>query len=181
MSNKDKAEEATAGTTNLPAVVNDDEAQERFTKRLKTFEKSINTSKSAIREASEIALQHFEKHGDTSLLQRCLDSVETHGKNFVRVAALKMWMRDHSPLTMVDGKLVKDVSEDANKFNIEAALKTPFWDYAPDTEQVQFTASDIVTALKHALNKFKNEKKYKPADEAAKAEIAKAERAVAGL
>lgn len=150
-----------------------------FDKLLMKFKGATTQSKEAIRNASEMALRHFAEHGDVVWLQDCLVAIEEH-KNYVRRAAFLKWAAAHAPLTLEEGKLVKDKSKTAVEMNIEGACKQPFWEFAPDPEQVNFSTDDVVVALKRTVKKFHRDR-YNPASEAAAAKLAEAETAIAKL
>lgn len=148
-----------------------------FDKALKGFTASTKSSMEHALACALLSLTHFEAHGDTSQIQRFHDAMP---KDYARRAAYLLWLRDHSPLTTKDGKFVKDTTEAARPFNLDAAKAKPFWEYAPEREQVAFGANDVVVALERAVKRFKGEKKH-AADDKATAILALAEAAVATL
>lgn len=161
-----------------PAAGAASSASSAFDKALKGFVASISKSMTFARECAEMAIRHFQEHGDVTYLQRFRDAMP---ENYSRRAAFDLWMRDHSPITMKDKRLVKDNSETAKPFNIDGACAKPFWDYAPEREQVAFGADDVVISIERVLHRFENTKKYKPADDAAQARLDLAKAAIANL
>jgi hypothetical protein len=148
-----------------------------FDKALKGFASSIKTNMSFALACAVLSLTHFEAHGDTSYIQRFHDAMP---KDYARRAAYLLWLREHSPLTMKDGKFVKDTTEAAIEFDLAGAKAKPFWEYAPEREQVAWGANDVVVALERAIKRFKSGKKP-AADDAATAKLALADAAVAAL
>lgn len=149
----------------------------KFEEKLAKFIKVTTVSKQLALELSIMALEHFKEHGQVAQLQQFHDAMP---ENFHRRAALLLWLRDHSPITMEGGKFFKDKTEDAIAFNLEGALAKPFWDYAPPKEQVQFGKDDVIVQLKRVVSRFKS-KRYDANDEDALAMVDKAEEAIRGL
>jgi len=150
-----------------------------FTKALAAFVKATNSSMKYARQCAEMAIQHYQEHGDLSYAQELLDAMP---RNYVRRVAFLKWLSAHSPVAMDGPKLVKDKSDGhETRWNIEAALATPFWDFAPDPEQISFVDTDVVTSLNSAIARFENEKRYSPKDKAASDKLAEAKAAVAKL
>lgn len=145
-----------------------------FENALKRFSLSTKAAMHFARVCAELALQHFNDHGDVSLCQRFLDAMP---KNYNRRAAFERWLQKYSPITKVDGLFAKDKSETAVKFNLEAAFKQPFWDDVPDPEAVVWDDSDVIRSLQSALKRFKREN-AKPVNDEAKASFERIEAAV---
>ncbi len=125
-----------------------------------------------------MSLQHFAEHGDTS---KCQQFLEAMPKNYLRRTAYLQWLAAFSPIKMEDGKLLKDHSDNARAFNVEAAIKKPFWDFAPEKEIVNFTADEFMGAIMGVIKRFENAERMKPADDAASAEVVAIKKAVAKI
>lgn len=150
-----------------------------FNENLETFVKATTTSQELSVKLAIAGLLHFQKHGDTSYCQEFLDAMP---QNYLRKAAFLGWLGDHSPIMMQKGKLKKDTRETANAFDIDGALAKPFYEYKPEPEITSFKSSDILSALKNTLARFKNEKRYRGAEDTAAAEkLAQAEQAITAL
>lgn len=138
----------------------------KFNAALQTFSRSTKSSMNAAKVCAETALQHFHDHGDTVLCQRF---VEAMPKNYGRKTAFLLWAKDHSPILQITEtvedkkvqKLVKDRTEAAIDWNLEAALEKPFWEYAPEKAQVAWGFDDVVKSITSALSKFEKSPKYK--------------------
>jgi len=176
----------TAEKTESKGVEDNDEKSSKntFDDLIKSWVAGIKNSKRQAREIAELGMKHFHAHGDTCRLQLFLEAIEKHGRNYVRKAAFLKWCLAFSPITMDDGKLVKD-KERAKKEGfdpdmLEKALKEPFWDFAPDPENVSFTDTDVVKALNSVIAKYEKQR-YIPDDEAAADKVVAAKIAIAGL
>lgn len=153
--------------------------EELFGKTLKTFSTTINKSMELALALSQDALAHFAAHGDTSRCQQFLDAMP---KNYVRKAAFLKWLGAFSPIAKDEnGKLVKDKGATPKDFDLEGAAKLPFWDYAPDVEQVTFGYTDVVKSLEQAVAKFRNSKKYKSPDATTSAMLDRADNLITDL
>jgi hypothetical protein len=148
-----------------------------FETALKRFVTATNSSMRYARICAEMALEHFAEHGNITMAQQLLDAMP---QNYVRRAAYLKWLDAHAPITMEGGKLRKDTAPNATEFNVELALSKPFWDFAPDPEQVHFGSDDIVVALKGKLRTFRNDR-HVANDEKAMATLEAAEKAVANI
>lgn len=126
-----------------------------FETSLKTFVRSTKASMAAALACATLSLAHFAEHGDTSQLNRFLEAMP---KNYVRRAAFVKWAMAHAPLKLEGGKFVKDKDEKAIGFNLEAANAKPFWDFAPDQEDVIFTQADVYAAFVATVKKFRKDK-----------------------
>lgn len=152
-----------------------------FEEALTVFKSATSTSMEAARACAAYAIVHFKEHGDLSQAQSFLDAMP---KNYVRRSAFLKWLHAHSPVLVEKNHLSKDkvrAERDGEKaWNVAAALATPFWDFAPDREEFVYTGDDIITVLQRALKRFTNDHS-KPKDEAAKAQLAAAQRAIGAL
>ncbi len=183
-------EDAQAALVSGIAASKDDSADKdkasknAFDDLIKSWVAGIKNSKRQAREIAELGMKHFHAHGDTCRLQLFLEAIEKHGRNYVRKAAFLKWCLAFSPITMDDGKLVKDKDraklEGFDPEMLEAALKEPFWDFAPDPENVSFTDTDVVKALNSVIAKYEKQR-YVPDDEAAADKVVAAKIAIAGL
>lgn len=144
---------------------------------LREFSKSAHNTMKYARICAELAILHFEQHGDLVYAQAFLDNMP---KNFVRRAAFLKWLAAFSPVTMSQGKLAKDKGAKAISFNTEKALATPFWDFAPDPENVMWGETDVVKALKSAIRRFDGDN-YTPASPAATLKLEAAKAAIAKI
>ena len=145
-----------------------------FATNLDKFKKAASQTMKLALALANYSIVTFEKHGDLGAAQRFLDAMP---KNFIRRAAYLKWLAAHSPLTMEQGQLKKDKSEDATAFDVEGALQVSFWDFAPDQEDIVFEGPTLVAELNRVIKKYKGDK-YAPKDDAAKDILAKAERLV---
>lgn len=145
-----------------------------FATSLKTFTRSTKASMAAALACATLSLAHFEKHGDTSQLNQFLEAMP---KNYIRRAAFTKWAMAHAPLTLEGQKFVKDKDADAVPFNLEAANAQPFWDYAPDKEDLIFAKADVLAAFMAVVKKFRSEH-AKPATDADKLFVDKIEQAI---
>src|SRR3546814_10635520 len=84
--------------------------REEFSKKLKLFIGATRNSMKYARECAEAGLRHFAEHGDTVFCQELLDAMP---KNYVRRAAYLKWLSAHAPITMLENKLAKDKSDEA--------------------------------------------------------------------
>ena len=167
----------TAAIPTEQRVKDEIESGSAFKSALREFVKSVKNTMEYARICAELSILHFEQHGDLVYAQAFLDAMP---KNFVRRTAFKLWLKEFSPVTMTNEKFKKDKGENAVPFNTEAALATPFWDFAPDKEQVLWGETDIVKALKSAIHRFGSEN-YTPKDAKATAKLEAAEAAIAKL
>jgi hypothetical protein len=133
-----------------------------FEKALKGFVKATASSMKYALACSQLALTHFQEHGDLTPAQRFLEAMP---KNYVRRAAFLKWLAAHAPVTMENGKLLKDKSDKAIDFNLDGAFAKPFWEFAPDQEEVIFSKADVLAAFMATVKRFRKDK-TKPATEA---------------
>ena len=152
--------------------------RETFTKQLGAFKRHLSSTMKLARELAEASIDHFHEHGDLSYTQELYD---TMGKNFVRRDAFTKWMVSFSPSMLVEGKWKKDKSEEANKFNIAAAKKLPFWEFAPAKDISDFSAEDLFGAVLKFVSKYENGKKYSPHDETARVAVERIKDAVTAI
>lgn len=151
------ADREVSSTDNMPK-------NERFEVCLTKFQTNIQKAMKYVREASEIALRHFKEHGDLVYCQRLFDAIPA---NYGRRAAYAKWLMDHAPVRFNQGKFSKDKTDKAIEFNLDDAMKTAFWEYAPDKEKIGYTSNDVVKAVLSTLNKFSNPDRYDAKDEGA--------------
>lgn len=151
-----------------------------FEDLIKAWVTATNNSKRLARQIAEEALKHFFEHGDVSRCQLFLEAIDKHGKNYIRKAAYLKWLQAFSPISMEDGKFVKDKAREFDPKLLEEAMKQPFWDFAPDPENVSFTNTDVVKALQSTLARYRKQR-YIPADDEAADVVVRAEQAVAAL
>lgn len=144
------------------------------------WSKATANAKALARFISEEALKHFKEHNNTAKLQLFLDAMERHGKNYVRVAAYKKWMLVHAPITMLDGRLVVDKSREWDEEVYLKAFIEPYWDFAPDPENVDFGATDVINTAIASLKKFDKDN-YIAKDDAATAKVAAVRSALEAL
>lgn len=156
-------------------------ATPQFDKHLAEFIRSTKSGMKAAGLCAIIALEHFEAHGNTVLIQRFSDAMKAHGNNYVRQRAFLAWAVAFSPLALVKNKFIKDTGENANPFDIESAKKKHFWDFAPEAPIVDFSMDDIDAALIGLVKRYKTSKKLRPLDENAVKRLNQIEGFVVGL
>lgn len=139
-----------------------------FESKLEAFKQANKTSKVLGHELGVMSLQHFEKCGDTTYLQRLYDSMIG---NWNRRNALVKWACDFAPIKFSDSSFVKDknkaeTSEDGSgailNVQMEAALKQSWFDYAKETAIKNYNAQDVFKALQGTLKRFDNVETHKP-------------------
>lgn len=148
----------TKPTPKKPVATRKNNALSTFEGAYAVFVRSTKASMDAARACAEHAIRHFEKHGDLSQAQRFLDGMKEHSHNYVRRGAFVKWLAAHSPVTMEAGKFVKDKRETAMPFNLEAALKLPFWSFAPDNEELFVDNEDAFKRFLAACKFFQRDK-----------------------
>lgn len=153
-----------------------------FDVALQRFMRSTAVSMASARMCAEMAIRHFEAHGDLSLAQRFYDAI-ANGKanNYVRKAAFVKWLAAHSPVTMAGGIFKKDTKETAVQFNVKKACEKSFWEYAPDPEAIVFEATDVVKMISNVVKRLSNDEKAKPLDDKAKEALSKVKAFAASL
>src|SRR3990167_2330986 len=128
----------------------------KFDNLLKAFVGATKTSMDSALTLSHMGITHFEAHGDLSYCQRFLEAMPT---NYIRRQAFLEWLRAFSPV-VVSGStaqgyiLTKDKSPEATPFNVEEALKTPFWDFAPEKATIDYNETNVFQAVRAAIAKF---------------------------
>lgn len=152
-----------------PAGKTDGGANEStFNTMLERFKSHTASAMEAALALSHMAIQQFAQHGNLSYAQKFLDAMPL---NYARKGAFVEWLRDHSPLK-VEGTLKagytlsKDKSPEANPFRVEVALATPFWEYMPEKETINFDEKDIVKAIKSTINKYRGNRYHASTDRA---------------
>jgi hypothetical protein len=153
-----------------------------FATNLKRFVNATKNSMKYARICSEMALQHFHDTGNTAWCQEMFNAMLTDEKraNYVRQDAYVRWLVAHAPIKLSGRKMLKDKDKGANPFNLEAAFSKPFWDFAPAKENVNFSAEDVVTAMKNVVKRFQGER-YEASNEAATIRLQQAQRVVEQL
>lgn len=146
----------------------------KFDDLLAQFVKTKHSAQDYALTLSEMAIDQYAGHGDLSYCQRFHDAMP---RNFARRVAFLRWLDAFSPIVVEGGIIKKDRSENATEFNLEGAKAKPFWQFAPDTEQITFTVNDIVTQLKQVVRRNGNDN-HKPEDETAAAALKAADAAV---
>lgn len=131
-----------------------DDSQALFTKHLDAFVGAIKASMEHALICAVMAIEHYAAHEDLSYCQRFLDAMP---KNFTRRTAFLKWLAAHSPITIEDGKLKKDKADDAVPFNVEAAKAKPFWEFAPDQEDIVLSDNDAFKRLMQAIKYFRRD------------------------
>lgn len=141
-----------------------------FDAALKQFVKSTKSSMVYAKACANMAIQHFQEHGDLCHAQSFLDAMPA---NYVRRVAFMKWLTAHSPATLGEAvkgegrKLIKDKSPDAVAFDVEGALAVDFWEFAPDLEVISFNGQTIDQALRAVIKRFRNVNRYLPEAETA--------------
>lgn len=133
-----------------------------FEQVLKLFVTTTAKSMEYAREASQMALEHFQKHGDTGYLQRFLDAMP---KNYTRREAYLKWLVDFAPVKMEQGKLLKVPGSDHSAIDLAAAFKKAFWDHHPERDIENFTAENVVVGLQRVVKRYHNANRYKATDD----------------
>ncbi len=140
-----------------------------FDALIEMWTKATVTSRDLAVEIANYAISHFYEHGNTALLQQFLTALETTGKNYVRKASYLLWLKAFAPVKMEGGKLVKDKDQEFDPALLEKALKTKFFDFAPEKEKVFFEADGVVVPITRAVAAFDRENMIPKDDNAVKA------------
>ncbi len=140
-----------------------------FDALIEMWTKATVTSRDLAVEIANYAISHFYEHGNTALLQQFLTALETTGKNYVRKASYLLWLKAFAPVKMEGGKLVKDKDQEFDPALLEKALKTKFFDFAPEKEKVFFEAEGVVVPITRAVAAFDRENMIPKDDNAVKA------------
>lgn len=148
-----------------------------FEAALTRFKGVQTNAKKYARMCSELAIVHFHEHGDLSQCQKFHDAID---RNFGRPVAFLLWLAKFSPVNIEKGHLTKDVSPDAKPFDLEGAMKEPYWESEPNKEQITFSSDDVVVNLNRVIKRHESSR-YEAADEAATAKLNEAKVAVAAL
>ena len=149
-----------------------------FDAALAAFIKGQNNLANLARECANLALTHFDEHGDVSYLQRFHDAFR---QNFMRKKALVAWACEHMPLTYEGNKFSKNKADDAVKPNLTAAVAVDFWDFKPEGAIEFYVGSDVLKALNKILDNFDAGKKKKPANDKAHDVVIAARRVLSNL
>lgn len=143
----------------------------QFNTVLKTYVTQRDSAMNNLLALSQFGIKHVADCGDLGPLQRLYDSMK---KGYENRNGLARWVCAYSPTTFEKGAFKKDKSEDALPFNVEEALKTPFWEQFPIPEQINiFGADDVKSALEKIVTRFNNEKKNKAVNADATAAVNK--------
>ncbi len=158
------------------------DTKKAFTGLLEVFVKSTKQSMDAALQLSHMAIQHFKVHGNLSYAQDFLNAMS---RNYNRLSAFIDWMQEFSPVS-VEGSiktgytLTKDKGPNAKPYNLEKALATPYWEFSPPKEEINFGFDDVMKAMKSAIAKFRKER-YHAASEMAVMALQKADIALLHL
>lgn len=112
--------------TSLPALLSADEIkldQDSIKKTLTSLDQQVHMN--AVQ-----CLMHCEKHRDPSLMIRLLVEIIEKDKNGYRRQGLIAWMQYFSPMRLTKNAINlsgKDEHGKEQAFNVEKAMKTPFW------------------------------------------------------
>lgn len=137
-----------------------------FTALLAEFVKTTRQSMDSALLLSHMAIQHFEAHGNLSYAQDFLNAMS---RNYNRLSAFLEWMQEFSPVS-VEGSLktgytlTKDKGPDAKPFDLDKALATPYWEFSPPKEEINFGFDDVMKAMKNAIAKFRKGRYHAASD-----------------
>jgi hypothetical protein len=143
-----------------------------FKQALLNYTKATTDSMRWAKQCADMAILHFEEHGDLCYAQAFYDAIPN---NYGRGVAFLKWMAEFSPMQVTSqGKkrvLSKDTvraeKEGDDAFNTEKALETPYWDFAPDKEQYVYEEADVIKLMDRVVKRLENTEKSAPKDEAA--------------
>lgn len=137
--------------------------------------KSLVQSKTQSQECIVMALEHTFKHSDAVYLNKMLKVIETEGKDYVRKTPFLRWCKDYAPVKMVEGIILfdKEANVAALKAKLPEAKATLWWRTEPEQVVNPFNSVLLFKALVSTAKKFQNEEKYKPENEASKAQLSK--------
>lgn len=145
-------------STALPALLSADEIkldQDSIKKTLNSLDRQIHMN--AVQ-----CLMHCEKHRDTSLMVRLLVEIIDGDTTGYRRQGLIAWMKYFSPLRLA-GKTInmsgKDPETDKEQaFNLETALKTPFWQLTREAPAVlrPMYQQGVIGAIQKAIKDFED-------------------------
>lgn len=135
------------------------DTHKKFELHLSRAEKAVKGVAINYRKAANIAILNFEEHGDLSLCQRVLDSMNHKSRSgVVKRSGFLTWLTMFSPAIMSADdkkKLVKDKTDNAVEFNTKAAIKTDFWTLsANNDEEFLFASEDIMKAVNTVLKRY---------------------------
>jgi hypothetical protein len=158
--------------------------RDTFDKKRATFRKSLETSKALAAVLAMVAVTHFAQHGDTSYIADFYGDLSTAGKNYVRRASFLKWLVKYAPVKMEEKKFVKDqelaakmdwdnANGEAKAALLKAAGEVAFYDFDPEAEIVNFSASDVRERVLKLVKTLENANKSKPVDEQATNAVAK--------
>lgn len=147
--------ELAANSSALPALLTADEIkldQDSIKKSLTALDQQIHLN--AVQ-----CLMHCEKHRDTSLMVRLLVEIIDGDTTGYRRQGLIAWMKYFSPLRL-SGKTInmsgKGEDEKEQPFNLEMALKTPFWRLTKEGPAVlrPLYQQGVIGAINKAIKDF---------------------------
>lgn len=147
----------------------------QFDKTLQTFVKSQASLLRTAKALAEAAISHFQEHGDLGYAQQLYDAMDS---NFTRRIAFVKWMVAHSPCKLEKAHWVKDRGPQANDFDLDKALSTPFWEFAPAKEVQDFSSEDLLSAVTNLLNRYQNAEKFHAKDQKAQETLRQLKKAV---
>lgn len=125
-----------------------------FDKHYKITFASVEKAKLSAHICAVLALEHFRDHGNLVLCQRFLDGMKDKGKNFLRVQPYLKWLVAFAPIKLEGGRLLKDDRASANVFNVEAATKIKFWDFAPEQVVQNYSNEEVFKTLRSKLGAY---------------------------
>lgn len=141
---------------------------------------STKASMVAAIECTLAAISHYAATGDLVYCQSFYDNMP---KDFHRKAAFIKWLTAHAPVKVTKDKatkrdiLKKDKESEAFKSHEDSdllgAAKKPFWEFAPDKEDIYFDYSTALAAILAAANKYVNGKRYHADNEETKLKLTK--------
>ena len=137
-------------------------SNKKFELYLSRAEHALKGVATNYRKAANIAITVFETHGDLSLCQRILDSMNDKSRSgVVKRSGFLTWLVTFSPAILdVDDKkkLVKDKTDDAVGFDVKTAVKTDFWTLsANNDEELLFNGEDVWKEVNRVLKKYKKD------------------------
>lgn len=141
--------------TVLPKLLSADEIkldQDSIKKTLTALDQQIHLN--AVQ-----CLMHCEKHRDTSLMVRLLVEIIAADTTGYRRQGLIAWMKYFSPMRLSGKTINMSGKGDDGKelpFNLEAALKTPFWQLTRETPNVlrPMYQQGVIGAINKAIKDF---------------------------
>jgi|TARA_R110000787_G_C13300218_1_gene434422 hypothetical protein len=143
----------------------------QFNNVLNTYVSQRNSAMNNLLALSQFGIKHLQECGDLGPLQRLHDAMK---KGYENRNGLARWICAYTPTVFEASKFKKDKSEAALPFNIEEALKTPFWEAFPIPDVLNiFAADEVKSAMEKIVARFQNEKKNKALNENATEAVTK--------